>query len=130
MPTITTRFFVNGFHGVAVQAFSTEDVDVYSITGAAGFYAGIAGSVTVDILESDSKAYIGTGADINDPLEQTRRNLLAWRPAMMSELRVWMVRWASVLPELVEALTLAFCVTISRHISALPQMFMQRTMLM
>jgi hypothetical protein len=51
--------------GVAVVAQSREDVLAVGIAGAGGFGAGIAGAVTVSVLDSDTRAYIDDGAKIN-----------------------------------------------------------------
>lgn len=56
--TTTTR-------GIAVQASSSEDVTNVAVSGAGGFYAGVAGSVSVDSIDSDTEAQIGVGATIN-----------------------------------------------------------------
>ncbi|OWK21151.1 hypothetical protein AJ88_20845 [Mesorhizobium amorphae CCBAU 01583] len=52
-------------HGVIVQAESSEEVTNVTVAGAGGLYVGLAGSVTVTLLNSDTKALIGVGADIN-----------------------------------------------------------------
>ncbi len=51
--------------GVAVVAQSREDVLAIAIAGAGGFGAGIAGAVTVSVLDSDTRAYIDGGARVN-----------------------------------------------------------------
>ena len=53
------------FKGVAVQASSSEDVYSIAVAGAAGFYAGIAGGVTVEVMDSDTAAFIGHDAKVN-----------------------------------------------------------------
>ncbi len=50
-------------HGVMVQAQSSEDVFHLVAAGGAGF-VGVSGAVTVTVIDSDTKAYIGN-ADIN-----------------------------------------------------------------
>ena len=56
---------LSSFHGVAVQAFSSENVINVSLAGAAGFMAGLAGGVSIELFNSDTQAYINTGALIN-----------------------------------------------------------------
>ena len=51
--------------GVAVVAQSREDVLAIAIAGAGGLGAGIAGAVTVSVLDSDTRAYIDDGAHVN-----------------------------------------------------------------
>ena len=51
--------------GLAVQASSSEKMLAAAIAGGFGFYAGIAGAVTVEIIGSDTKAYIGPGSVVN-----------------------------------------------------------------
>ncbi|RUY91989.1 hypothetical protein, partial [Mesorhizobium sp. M7A.F.Ca.CA.001.10.2.1] len=60
-----TSFGAAEAHGVIVQAESSEEVTNVTVAGAAGLYVGLAGSVTVTLLNSDTKALIGVGADIN-----------------------------------------------------------------
>ena len=52
-------------HGVGVQAQSSEDVFAVAASGAGGTFVGIAGAVTVETIDSDTLAYIGDGAAIN-----------------------------------------------------------------
>ncbi|MCY2932454.1 MAG: hypothetical protein NTV86_23755 [Planctomycetota bacterium] len=53
------------FHGLAVQANSREELLTIAAAGAGGFYAGVAGGVSVEIIKSDTTATIGQYADIN-----------------------------------------------------------------
>ena len=53
------------FHGVAVQASSTEDLFSLAVAVGAGFYAGVAGAVGVSVTDSNTEAFIGAGADVN-----------------------------------------------------------------
>ena len=56
---------MNGVKGVAVQAKSSEDFFTIAIAGGVGFYAGIAGGITVETIASDTTAYIGENAKVN-----------------------------------------------------------------
>ena len=51
--------------GVAVVAESSENVLSLAIAGAGGLGAGVAGAVTVAVLNSDTRAFIDDGAEIN-----------------------------------------------------------------
>ena len=53
------------FHGLAVQANSSEDLFSVGASAAGGFYAGVAGGVTVEVIDSDTTAYIGANANVN-----------------------------------------------------------------
>ena len=53
------------FRGVAVQASSSEDILNISAAGGGGQYAGVAGAVTVEVVNSDTTAYIGRQARVN-----------------------------------------------------------------
>jgi hypothetical protein len=53
------------FHGVAVQAATSENVTNIAAAGAAGFYAGLAGGVSIELFNSTTKAYTGNNAQIN-----------------------------------------------------------------
>jgi hypothetical protein len=53
------------FHGVAVQAASSENVTNVAAVGAAGLYAGLAGGVSIELFNSDTKAYIGADSNVN-----------------------------------------------------------------
>ena len=55
----------SAFKGVAVQAASREVILNISVAGGGGMYAGVAGAVTVEIINSDTTAYIGRHAKIN-----------------------------------------------------------------
>ena len=55
-------------NGVAVQAESSEGVFTIAASGAGGFFGGLAGAVTVNIVGATTKAYIGAGALINQNL--------------------------------------------------------------
>ncbi len=54
------------FHGVAVQAATSENVTNIAVAGGVGFYAGLAGGVSVEIFQSNTQANIGTNANINE----------------------------------------------------------------
>jgi hypothetical protein len=54
-----------GFQGLAVQAQSSEDVFIVAAAGAGGSFVGVAGAVSVEIIDSDTRAYIGAGALVN-----------------------------------------------------------------
>ncbi|NER24473.1 MAG: DUF4347 domain-containing protein [Symploca sp. SIO1C2] len=51
--------------GVAVQAESSEDVFTVTAAGGGGLYVGVAGAATVNIIDSNTTAYIGENAQIN-----------------------------------------------------------------
>ncbi len=53
------------FYGVAVQAATSENVTNVAAAGAAGFFAGLAGGVSVEIFNSDTQAYVGNDARLN-----------------------------------------------------------------
>ena len=53
---------LSSFHGVAVQAATSENVTNIAVAGGVGFYAGLAGGVSVEIFESNTQAYIGNNA--------------------------------------------------------------------
>ncbi|MDN3720474.1 hypothetical protein QW131_17585 [Roseibium salinum] len=53
-------------NGVIVQAEASEAATHISVAGGIGLYAGIAGGVTVTIIDSDTTAAIGLGAEINN----------------------------------------------------------------
>jgi hypothetical protein len=57
------------FRGLAVQAQSREDLFVIGASAGGGLYAGLAGGVTVNVINSDTFAYIGTDAEINQDQE-------------------------------------------------------------
>ena len=54
-----------GFNGLAVQAQSSEDHFTVGASAGGGLYAGLAGGVVVQVLNSDTLAYIGSDAHIN-----------------------------------------------------------------
>ncbi|MCA9167540.1 MAG: hypothetical protein KDB23_07715, partial [Planctomycetales bacterium] len=54
--------------GVAVIAETSEDALSVAVAGGAGTGAGIAGAVTVAIINSDTQAYIVSGAEVNKTL--------------------------------------------------------------
>ncbi len=56
---------LSSFHGVAVQAATSENVTNIAVAGGVGFYAGLAGGVSVEIFESNTSAYVGNNAHIN-----------------------------------------------------------------
>src|SRR5258706_4275061 len=51
--------------GVSVSALSSEDYFAVAAAGAGGFDAGIAGAVTVEVVDSDTRAYIAGRALID-----------------------------------------------------------------
>src|SRR5439155_19499116 len=53
------------FRGLAVQATSSEKIFTVVVNVAGGFYAGIGGSVSVTIIDSDTTAFIGANARVN-----------------------------------------------------------------
>jgi hypothetical protein len=55
----------SGTNGLAVNASSSEDVFSIAAAAAGGFYVGLGGGVTVEIIDSDTTAYIGANAQIN-----------------------------------------------------------------
>jgi hypothetical protein len=59
---ITSNKTING---LAVQADSGTGVFSIGVAGAGGFFGGLAGAVTVSIIQADSKAFIGSGARVN-----------------------------------------------------------------
>jgi hypothetical protein len=56
---------LSSFHGVAVQAATSENVTNIAAAGAAGFYAGLAGGVSIELFSSTTQAYVGNNAHIN-----------------------------------------------------------------
>ena len=56
---------LSSFHGVAVQSATSENVTNVAAAGAAGFYAGLAGGVSIELFNSTTQAYIGNNAQIN-----------------------------------------------------------------
>lgn len=57
--------------GVAVQANSLEDVQGYAISGAAGEYVGVAGSVLYTHIHSTTDALVGSDAQVNQGTGET-----------------------------------------------------------
>jgi hypothetical protein len=51
-------------HGVIVQANSSEEFLHLAVAAGAG-YVGVAGGIAISLLDSDTDAYIGTNANIN-----------------------------------------------------------------
>ena len=51
--------------GVQVEATSSEDLFTVVASGAAGLYAGISGAISVESVQSDTKASVGAAAKIN-----------------------------------------------------------------
>ncbi len=62
---ITSSFSTENIRGVAVQSSSSEDVLNIAPAGGGGLFFGVAGGVTVTLIDSDTKAFIGALADIN-----------------------------------------------------------------
>ncbi|MFI5455223.1 MAG: beta strand repeat-containing protein [Isosphaerales bacterium] len=56
---------LSSFHGVAVQAATSENVTNVSAAGAAGFFAGLAGGVSIELFSSTTQADVGNSAHIN-----------------------------------------------------------------
>ena len=54
-----------GAKGLLVQATSSEDLFTVAASGAGGLFAGVAGAVAVDVVQSTTKASIGDNARIN-----------------------------------------------------------------
>jgi hypothetical protein len=65
---------VSGFTGLAIQATSSENVTDIAAAGAGGFYVGLAGGVSIEVITSTTKAYIGTGASINQTVVNPSSN--------------------------------------------------------
>ncbi|MEM7769221.1 MAG: DUF4347 domain-containing protein [Cyanobacteria bacterium P01_A01_bin.37] len=59
------NFQTESLHGISVQAQSSEDIFNLAVAGGGGLFVGIAGAVTVDIIDSDTHAHIGESAQIN-----------------------------------------------------------------
>jgi hypothetical protein len=53
------------FYGVAVQASTSENVTNVVAAGSFGFFAGLAGGVSVEIFNSNTQGYIGPDAHVN-----------------------------------------------------------------
>ena len=58
-------FATETMHGVAVQAASSEQVFDLAVAGAGGLFVGLAGGVTVTLLDSDTSAFVALGAKVN-----------------------------------------------------------------
>ncbi|MBM4043507.1 MAG: hypothetical protein FJ279_00180, partial [Planctomycetes bacterium] len=58
-------FATTSIQGVSVQAESSENVFTLAVSGAGGYYGGVAGAVTVELLNSDTLAFIGALAAVN-----------------------------------------------------------------
>src|SRR5205085_2817708 len=63
---------VEFIHGVAVQAFSTENVFGLAGAGTASGLIGLSGAVTVAIVDSDTAAFVDQNANVNT--DQTGAN--------------------------------------------------------
>ena len=62
---MTGAFQTASVSGVVVQATSSESFLTVAFAGGVGFYAGIAGAISVSLIDSDTSASIGTNAKIN-----------------------------------------------------------------
>ena len=60
-----------GRRGVIVQAESSEKATHIAVAGAGGLYVGLAGGVTVTLIDSDTTADIGANAKINQALNNS-----------------------------------------------------------
>ncbi len=58
-------FGTTSARGLSVTAVSSEDVFAVAAAGAGGFIGGVAGAVTVEVIDSDTRAFIDAGAKIN-----------------------------------------------------------------
>ena len=56
---------LSAFSGLAVQAASSEDVTSIVAAGGGALFFGLGGGAAVEVLESDTRAYIGRSANIN-----------------------------------------------------------------
>jgi hypothetical protein len=63
--TVPTSHTASGFRGVAVQARSSERLLSVAVSGAGGLWAGVAGGVSIELLTSTTRAWIGADARIN-----------------------------------------------------------------
>ena len=52
-------------NGLAVQAESSTGTFAIAVAGAAGEFGGLAGAVTVSVIQASTKAFIGSGAQVN-----------------------------------------------------------------
>ncbi len=62
------------FYGVAVQAATNESLTNVVAAGAAGFFTGLAGGVSVEIFDSDTQAFIDDDAHINTSSSEASSN--------------------------------------------------------
>ncbi len=53
------------FHGVAVQATSSENVTNIAVAGGVGTFVGLAGAFSVEVFNSTTQAFVGDGAHVN-----------------------------------------------------------------
>ena len=65
MNTDGTFALETAISGVVVQAYSKDNIITVAGSGAFGFYTGVAGAVMVDVFKSDTFAWIGAGAQVN-----------------------------------------------------------------
>ncbi|HET6788079.1 MAG TPA: hypothetical protein VFH49_08970, partial [Aquabacterium sp.] len=63
------NFGQGSLRGLAVTADSAEHMFVLGASGSFGFYAGVAGGVAVDVIDSDTSATIRDSADINQAVD-------------------------------------------------------------
>ncbi len=56
------------FHGLAVQAASSEDVTSVGAAGGGGLFFGLGGGVSVEVISSTTQAFIGDNALVNKTL--------------------------------------------------------------
>ena len=56
---------VDDFHGVIVQATNQEKMIGVTVSGSFGLYFGLGGAVSVEVFDSNARAYIGEHAQIN-----------------------------------------------------------------
>ena len=80
-----------GTTGLAVEASSSEDVFSVAATVGGGFYAGVAGGVAVEILDSDTRAFIGPNAAVNATSRFTPSDLQSVRVAAHNDATVFSV---------------------------------------
>ena len=64
LPMAATLSTTSG-KGLSVHASSSEDITNIVVAGAGGYFAGVAGAVAVDIVDSNTLAFIGPFAQIN-----------------------------------------------------------------
>ncbi|MFN5854601.1 MAG: hypothetical protein ACK456_01665, partial [Pseudanabaenaceae cyanobacterium] len=51
--------------GLVVQATTSETINSYVLAGGGGLFGGLAGAITVNVVSSDTTAYLGTGVQVN-----------------------------------------------------------------